>query len=178
MRPTSKLSFAIGSSVLLTYLPLVNTAAAQEPGSRQTREFVQAAAQSDQFEILEATTALAQSADPDIRAFAQQMIQAHQQTSDTLKQAVMRAGLEPPKPGVGGDQSEFLAALQSARGPDFDKTYVRQQALAHRSALALEQGYAASGDEPTIRQVAVSTVPIVSAHLQMADQLKSKLGEP
>jgi putative membrane protein len=32
---------------------------AQQPGSRETRDFVQAAAQSDQFEIMAAYTALA-----------------------------------------------------------------------------------------------------------------------
>jgi putative membrane protein len=151
-------------------------AAAQESGSRQTREFVQAAAQSDQFEIMEAHTALAQATDPQVRAFAQQMIPAHQQTSASLTQAVTSAGLQLPKPGLGGDQSAFLAALQSQRGADFDKTYVRQQILAHRAALVVEQGYAASGDDPAIKQAAAATVPIITAHLQMAEQMLASMG--
>ena len=151
-------------------------AVAQEPGSRQTREFLQATAQSDQFEIMEAHTALAQATDPQVRAFAQQMIPAHQQTSASLIQAVTSAGLQPPKPGLGGDQSAFLAALQSQRGADFDKTYVRQQVLAHRAALAVEQGYAASGDDPTMKQAAAAMVPIITAHLQMAEQMLASMG--
>jgi putative membrane protein len=146
-------------------------ASAQPPGSRQTRDFVQAAAQSDKFEILEATTALAQSRNPQVRSFAQAMIEAHRQASADLRQAVTRAGLEQPNPGVSGDQSAFLAALQSARGGDFDTLYIRQQILAHHAALAVEQGYAGSGDDPAIRQVAVSAVPVISVHLQMADQI-------
>ena len=164
-----KVGFAVAAFLALP-------AAAQDPGSRQTREFVQAAAQSDQFEIMEAHTALAQTTDPQVRAFAKQMIAVHQQTSASLMQAATSAGLKPPKPGLGGDQSAFLAALQSQRGADFDKTYVRQQMLAHHAALAVEQVYAASGDDPAIKQAAAATVPIITAHLQMAEQMMAGMG--
>lgn len=157
-------------------LAMATPAGAQQRGSRQTRDFVQAAAQSDEFEIMEATTALAESQDPQVRAFAQEMIQAHQQTTATLKRAVTTVGLEQPKPGLGGDQSMFLAALQSQRGRDFDKTYVKQQVLAHYAALATEQGYASSGNNPTIRQTAASTIPIITSHLQMAERMLEKSG--
>jgi putative membrane protein len=161
------------AAALIATLAGVAPALAQEPGSRQTREFIQAAAQTDQFEIMEATTALAQSKDEHVRTFAQEMIQTHRRTSDTLQQAVARAGLKPPEPGLGGDQSMFLASLQSQRGPDFDKVYLKQQALAHRAALAVEQGYASSGDDQAIRQAAASTVPIITHHLEMTEQLQA-----
>lgn len=158
-------TFAVAMVVVAT------AASAQPPGSRQTRDFVQAAAQSDSFEILEATTALAQSRNPQVRFFAQAMIEAHRQASADLREAMTRAGLEQPNPGVGGGQSAFLAALQSARGGDFDTLYIRQQILAHHAALAVGQGHAGYGDDPAIRQVAVSAVPVISVHLQLADQI-------
>jgi putative membrane protein len=142
-----------------------------------TREFVTAAAQSDEFERMEATTALAQSQDPDVRAFATKMLAAHAETSRTLMDATSSAGLMPPQPGLSGDQSAFLAALQSARGHDFDQLYARQQALAHRAALATEQGYAARGDMPTIKKIAASTAGIIVEHLAMADRLAARMGD-
>ena len=123
--------------------------------------------------MLEATTALAQSSDPQVRDFARQMIEAHRRTTAGLMQAVGQAGLTPPSPGISGDQSMFLAALQSARGADFDRTYMRQQMLVHRAALATQQQYVASGDDPIIRQAATAAVPIVSRHLQMAEQMRA-----
>jgi putative membrane protein len=151
-------------------------ASAQGPGSRKTREFVQAAGQSDQFEILESQAALTQATNPEVRAFAQRMIQDHSDTQRALQQATARAGLEPPSMNVSADQAQFLGALQSQIGVKFDQTYMHHQALAHRSALVTEQAYAASGDNPEVRHVAVSGSAIIAAHLTMAEQMSAKLG--
>jgi putative membrane protein len=150
--------------------------AAANPGSRQTREFVQAAGNSDSFEILEAQTVLAQSTNPDVRTFAQHMLEDHSRTRAALADAAARAGLAPPPEGPSTDQAQMLSALQSQRGADFDKTYVKQQALAHRSALTVEQKYATEGDQSAIRQAAAGAVPTISAHLQIADRMKAQMG--
>lgn len=155
---------------------LATAAAAQEAGSRQTRDFVQAAAESDGFEIMEAYSALAESRDPQVRAFAERMIHDHGQTSTALQQAATGVGLKPPMLAVGAAQAPLLAALQSARGHDFDQMYWRHQVLAHRSALVTEQRYAASGDVPAIRQVAASAVPVIEGHLTMAETMVAQQG--
>jgi putative membrane protein len=151
------------------------SAGAQEPGSRQTREFVQAAANSDQFEILEAHTALTASANPEVRAFATRMLQDHQRLAQSLRDAAARSGLKPPEMAMSTDQSELLGALQNLSGSEFDKLYLKQQMLAHRSALAVEQIYAKSGDDAELRRLATSAVPLISAHGDMAKQMQAKL---
>ncbi len=142
-----------------------------------TKEFVEAAAQSDHFEIVEARTALTQTHDPRVRAFAQQMISAHTTTSQALMQAAAKAGLPPPQMSLGGDQQKLLGALQSQSGVAFDRTYAKQQAIAHQQALVLEQGYAAHGDNPAVQQAAASAVPVIQRHLRMAKQLHGVLGD-
>ena len=151
-------------------------AGAQEPGSRQTREFVQAAASSDQFEILAAQTALTQSTNPEVRAFAAHMLQDHQQLAKALVDAATRSGLKPPEMAMSTDQAQLLGALQSVSGNQFDTLYLKQQTLAHRSALAVEEMYAKSGDDPNVRQSATSAVPVISSHSEMASQAATKLG--
>ena len=150
--------------------------AAQSPGSRQTREFVEAAGQSDRFEILEAQTVRGQSTDQQIRAFAQQMLRDHEGMSRALQQATAQAGLQPPPMGISADQALLLGALQSQSAPDLDKTYARHQALAHHSALTVAQAYAANGDDPAVRQAATAATRMIAAHLDMAEQLQTKLG--
>ncbi|UAK25565.1 DUF4142 domain-containing protein [Sphingomonas nostoxanthinifaciens] len=161
-------SFAI--ALLVTALASTS-ATAQEAGSRQTREYVQAAGESDTFEIMEAQTALAQSSDPKVTAFGRDMIHDHGETSRKLSEAAEGAGLKPPPIAVGAGQSPFLAALQSARGREFDKTYWRQQALAHHSALTTAQQYADHGDSPAIREAANASIPMIRRHLAMAEHM-------
>ena len=159
-------------AVMLGAVSAAAVAAAPPPrGSRQPREYVQEAGHSDAFEMLEASTALTQSSDPQVRTYAQRMLADHHRTSDALRQATQAAGLGPPPMGVGADQAPLLASLQSMRGPEFDKTYWKHQALGHRSTLTVTQRYAASGDTPAVRQAAAAAVPIISAHLADAERM-------
>jgi putative membrane protein len=77
---------------------------------------------------------------------------------------------------MSADQAQLQGALQSVSGNEFDTLSFKQQALAHRSALAVEQMYAKSGDGPNLRQLATSAVPLISSHGEMADQAATKLG--
>ena len=95
------------------------------------------AAQSDQYEIQAAEDALGQSQNPQVRAFAQRMIADHTRSGEAVRQAAMASGLTSPPPAMDSDQAALLAALQSLRGPDFDRTYAKQQVLAHEQALAV-----------------------------------------
>lgn len=151
-------------------------ALAQQTGSRQTREYVQSAGQSDAFEKLEAETALTQSHDPQVQAFAHKMLQDHSRLSNALQQATAKAGLMPAPMDVGADQAPLLAALQSVKEPDFDRVYWKQQVLAHRSALTTTRQYVTNGDSPAVRQVAASALPIITAHLAMAERMMPKSG--
>jgi putative membrane protein len=149
---------------------------AQEAGSRQAREFVQASASSDQFEILAAETALTQSTDPEVRAFATRMLQDHRQLGQAVRDAAMRSGLKAPEGAMSADQGQLLGALQGISGREFDTLYLRQQMLAHRSALAVAQLYAKSGDDANLRQLATSVLPLISSHAEMAEQAATRLG--
>jgi len=151
-------------------------AGAQPPTPSPTRNFVQAASASDQYEIQAGRVAAAQSQDARIRAFAMQMIQDHTSTAEALRQATATSGLPPPPMGLSEDGRKFLAELQSLRGPDFDKAYARQQVLAHDQALTVEQGYASQGPDPNVRKAAQSALPTVQHHLEMAQQMQAVIG--
>jgi len=166
-------SAILGAAALMV---LASPAGAQTQGSAQTRNYVAAAGQSDAFEMLEANTALAQSKDPKVRAFAQQMLHDHGQLSQSLSKAAASAGVAPPPTGVGADQAPLLAALQGLHGAEFDRAYWQHQALAHRSALTATQGYAANGDSAPVRQAATAAVPVITAHLAMAEQMQAQSG--
>lgn len=161
---------------IATLALIPSPAAAQSMGSAATRNYVDAAGQSGAFERLEADTALAQSSDPQVRNFAQQMLQDHNLLDQELRQATTRAGVVPPPTGVGADQAPLLSALQSLRGTDFDHAYWQHQVLVHQSALISTQNYATAGDSAPIRQAASAAVAVITRHLEMAKRMQAASG--
>ena len=147
------------------------SAAAQPPMS--AADFVSAAAQSDLYEIDAAEVILAQSQDPQVRAFAQEMVVDHTGTSKALAQATYASRLAAPPMALSEDQRAMLGALQSVKSPDLERTYVSQQVNAHVSALVTEQSYALSGADPHLSNAARSAVSIIQHHLAMARAMEA-----
>lgn len=164
--------------ILLTTMIWAAAAQAQDEGSQPTREFVAAAAHSDQYEILAGRVALVASTNLQVRNFSQHMIDAHRRTTAELQAAAARANLMPPPDELGEGEARMLMALQGVSGPEFDRVYVTQQTLAHLSALTVEQSYAQTGDEPNIQVAAQQAVPLINEHLQMAEALALAIATP
>ena len=72
-------------------------ARAQTPIPPSPKDFVMAASQSNQYEILAARVASVQSQDPRVRTFAQTMIQEHTRLSQDLRNAAVASGLPAPE---------------------------------------------------------------------------------
>ena len=140
------------------------------------RDFAAMASQSDHYETLAAEVALIQGQDPRVRAFAETMLRDHARTAETLRQAAMTAGLPPPTPGLSSDEAALLSALQGARGQGFDRTYARQQVVAHAAAIAVEESFAEAGTDPALRTAAQAGLPIIRDHLLAARRLVKDLG--
>jgi len=145
------------------------------PKTPKPPEFAESAAQSEGYELAAARTALAQSRNPHVRAFAELMIADHTNLWQSLLEAVRASKLAPPRLHVGNDQAHFLYSLQSLRGDDFDREYGRQQTLAHTSALATMRSYAQGGSDANLRRMAAAAAPIIERHLQAARQLQESV---
>jgi putative membrane protein len=147
------------------------TAAAGDMTPEQRDAYVQMAAASDLFEIQSSQLATTRAQNPEVRAFAQMLIEHHTATTRQLTAAAAAAG-SPPNPTLMPMQAEMIAQLQGANGAEFDRLYLRQQVPAHEMALALHQNYARNGDTASLRTVAAAAVPIVRQHLERARALR------
>jgi len=145
--------------------------AAAQPPPVSPEDFVSAVSGSHAYEIMAARVVLTESRDPAVRGFAEAMIRDHETLQASLRAAAGRSGLPPSPPTVGAEEARLLGALQSLRGPDLDRAYARQQAGAHRSALATEEGYARSGSDPDLRAAAQADLPTIRHHLADAERL-------
>ncbi|MEO8175220.1 MAG: DUF4142 domain-containing protein [Sphingomicrobium sp.] len=138
------------------------------PQAPSAANYVAHAASLDLFEIESAKMALARSASPRIRAFAEMMIRAHSGTSAQLSFAGRRLNLLPPTVMQPAHQA-LIEQLAASR--DFDATYRRQQIAAHDEALRLHSVYAVRGRSPTLRPVAANAAAIIRQHLAQLRRL-------
>ncbi|MBV9528157.1 DUF4142 domain-containing protein [Sphingomonas sp.] len=157
-------------------LLLASAAEAQTPIPPAPKDFATMAVQSDTYEVTAAQDALTQATDPRVRSFAQRMIADHSRDRAAVKQAAAASGLKPPPDAMDTDQARLLSAIQSLRGPDFDRVYVKQQVLAHVEAATVAGSFAGSGADPSLRRSAQTSLPMIQGHLQMAQQLLAALG--
>jgi putative membrane protein len=157
-------------------------------GTPNAQQFRAQASASDAFEILSSRIALTHATNPDLKSFAQMMIDAHTQTSDQLVSlgGISKASLQAKmKPGANGKyaantllssaKANELNSLNSKSGADFDKTYIDDQVSGHKDALSLMQDYAKNGDNAKLKAFAAETAPKVQAHLDKAQALQKQI---
>ena len=136
-------------------------------------------------EIDAARLAAAKAANPDVRAYAQQLVRDHEQ--------MQRDGAELAKRhDLGAEQTSDAAAirargkslvdtLNTLSGQAFDMTYVDEQVADHQAALQALHAWQRYADERELREQLRKARPIVQAHYDHAMALLPGLipaGEP
>jgi putative membrane protein len=140
-------------------------------------DFVAMAAASDMYEVQAARIAQKKSKNADVKAFAAMMITDHGKSTAMIKKAVADSGrtdIAPPT-ALPADKQAMIDALNSASATDFDKTYVDQQVMAHKDALALMTAYSTGGDTPQLKDAAGMIVPVVQMHLDHITTIQTSL---
>ena len=150
---------------------VANDTVAAAPATAQG--FANAAAASDRFEIESSKLAESAAQSAAVKSFAAKMVSAH--TASTAKLKAAAAGLSPavtPDDTLSAEQQSSLDSLKPLKGAPFDSAYAAAQVDAHQKALDALNGYAASGDNAKLKELASGMVPTVTAHLNMANALK------
>lgn len=132
---------------------------------------MQLAGESDVFEITSSQLAAMRSQNPEVRAFAEMLIEHHSFTTNVLLAQAKAANMMPPPAVLGPMKRAMIDQLMAADPAGFDRVYLQQQIPAHEQALALHRTYAEAGDTPELRTAAAGAVPFVERHLTRAREL-------
>jgi len=127
----------------------------------------------NQYDIQAGQQALQRSTNPDVRSFAQTMIDQHTQGLAQIAAAMQSINMNPPPVQLTPDLTTRLNGVGSAA--NFDAAYAQDMIAGHQDALALAQSCAANGGPP-IASVAGGMVPVIQNHLSMAQALAANLG--
>lgn len=155
--------------------PPSSTAAQTAAPSPEDSSFVTAAAASGRAEAEAGRVMAGRAADPQVRAFADQLDKDHTDANNTLERIAMEKGIALPQ-GMQPAARAHIDELKTLSGAEADAAFLRHfGTTAHEDTIALFERQASSGQIPELRQFAADTAPKLREHLRLARQLEERL---
>ena len=136
--------------------------------------WVKTVASANMFEIESSKLALEKSSSPDLKGFAQQMVDDHTKAGEKLGEVLKKqGGMEPPEE-LAPKHAAAIELLKKAEGKDFDAAYISLQHGAHMEAVSIFATYAAKPDDPALGAFAKQTLPTLEKHLAHVKMMVEK----
>jgi putative membrane protein len=140
-------------------------------GQESAASFVSKAAQDGMTEVELGKVAASKSTSPEVKQFAERMVQDHGKANNELAGIAKAKNLEMPTQ-LDSEHQSMVKALSAKSGSAFDADYAAHMAADHDKAIALFQSASRSSD-PELAGFAKKTLPTLQKHKQMADSLSS-----
>ena len=139
------------------------------------RSFVEDRITSSSKEIEVSQLAQEKASNAQVKAFAEQVAQDHQQASQSLRQVATQQNVQlMPDNETVEDAREELTDLS---GAEFDRAYIDMMVEDHQDAVSAVEEKATDSAHPEIQQWATRTLPTLREHLDRARQLQETLEE-
>ena len=141
-----------------------------KPSQVDDKKFLKDAALGGMTEV-ELGKLAAQKADsPDVKQFAQKMVDDHTKAGDQLKQVATQDNIQIPA-ALDSKHQARIDKLSKLSGPDFDKAYVKDQLKDHEMDARDFGAEAQSGKDPNVKAFASNTLPVIQQHLELVKNL-------
>lgn len=136
-----------------------------------TDNFIKGVSQSNNAEMATAQYALANSQNPQVKLFAQQMLADHGKAERALQDLASRRGITVPT-DIDMQHKQAVDSLQRRRGTDFDLAYARAMVKDHQQVAALFKQTAQNQHvDADLRGFAQQLLPTIQDHLTMANRM-------
>jgi len=150
-------------------VPVLNERGSVTDPKRADREFMEKAAKMSMSEAAISRVAVARTTNPEVRRFAQMMVQDHESAMKHLTELASTRGVALPAKDPTPEKWEKRDAK------DFDKAYLDQMIDDHEKAVKLFEKQAKVGHETETVAFARKQLPKLQHHLQQAIDLKRAL---
>lgn len=135
-------------------------------GGHSEAMFVKNARIADLYEIRAAEIALSRTRSPELRRYAETMVDDHRNSIHQLEKALVGKDVEVPAE-LDTRRQSMIEHLVDASDEAFDETYVKQQHAAHSEAMTLFEGYAKSGAGTPLGAYAAGAIPVLKQHREL-----------
>ena len=156
--------------------PQMNGIQAGQP-SPVDRMFVGKAMQGGLAEVQLGQLTLQKSTNPQVKEFAQRMIDDHTKLNEQMKPVAQQLGVTVPDQISKGDR-KTVAKLQTLSGSAYDQAYIKDMVKDHKQDLNEFQMEASSGQDQTAKDAANQGSKVIAQHLQMAQQMAKDQNVP
>jgi len=130
------------------------------------------------LEVEAGRIALDKSRHPNVRTFAQKMVEDHTKAYETLRQAAASTGVTPSGE-ISPPHGAYLEKLRALNGVEFDREYAAQIGVAaHQEAVALFERALREAANADVRAVADKGLPDKREHLALGQTLAKNVGVP
>lgn len=128
-------------------------------------------AQSSRAEVEAGKIALEKSQTPEVKKFAQDMVDGHSKALSSLEQLGAAKNVKLPD-GVGVVNKAKETALKALSGRTFDSQYLKRAGVGgHETTVALLQKIQQTAKDPDLKQLADQLLPEMQRNLDAATQL-------
>ena len=140
--------------------------------------FVTKAMEGGMAEVELGKLAADKSQSPDVKQFAEKMVNDHSQMGDKwFKPVAKEIGVSEPK-GPSKKDKKLIEKLQGLSGQEFDTQYIQAMVKDHKEDLKDFQSEAQAAQDPNVKQIAEQGTKVVSQHLQMIEQIAQNHNVP
>ena len=114
---------------------------------------------------------------PEVKKFAEKMIEDHGRKLADLKSLAEKKGVAAPNQ-PSGEQQAMLKKLQAASGEEFDRVYMSEMVEAHGQVLQSTRKVAREAKDADLKAAAEKSAPGTEEHLKMAREIAGAKGAP
>jgi putative membrane protein len=130
------------------------------------QKFIIEATSGGQFELASSRLALQKSDSAAVKKFAQRIVDGHTRVNQDLDGLLRQRGVVPTA-DLSLHHEAMIDKLQHLSGQEFDRTFWKQQLLAHEESLAVFEGETRHGQDPNLRTFAGRTLTVLNQHRDM-----------
>ena len=175
-----RIFFAIGSAIWLAAMLSGQAPDAVKlvSASSEEREFVKKVIEGNQKEVEMAHNALQKSSSPQVKQFAQRMVDDHSRANEELAALARQKAIEPPSVPTTGGSPDTTSSSKDAdlKGAEFDKAYMREMVSDHEKDASEFEKAAKFVKDADLKAFVDKTLPTLRDHLKEARALSQSLG--
>jgi len=135
---------------------------------KNDQSFVTKAAEGGLAEVELGKLAAQKASSPDVKNFAQRMVDDHSKANDELKSIASQKNITLPTAMSAKDKADYNR-FSKLSGAAFDRAYMQHMLSDHRTDISEFQYEARSGQDSDVRGFASKTLPTLQEHLKMAE---------